>query len=235
MGEVIKYIQLPFLFAPEKLQEELSSLNTEWIAHFNKLHYEGEWSALPLKSYGGSLTNVMPDVGATSQFLDTPLMEQCPYMKSITELLPGEKRAVRLLRLKPGAIIKEHTDKELCYEDGEVRIHVPITTNEQVEFYLEGERIMMREGECWYLNFNLPHAIANKGTTDRVHLVIDCIVNDEVKDLFEYKQHDIIKKVAVKDPYSANDKLQMIERLKEMGTPTANELIKKIGASISSI
>jgi hypothetical protein len=36
----------------------------------------------------------------------------------------------------------------------------------------------MKEGECWYLNFNLPHRVKNSGTADRIHLVIDCVVND---------------------------------------------------------
>ena len=35
----------------------------------------------------------------------------------------------------------------------------------------------MQPGEAWYLNFNLPHSVANRGTTDRIHLVIDCVMN----------------------------------------------------------
>jgi hypothetical protein len=36
----------------------------------------------------------------------------------------------------------------------------------------------MQPGECWYLNFDLPHRVQNLGATDRVHLVVDCQVND---------------------------------------------------------
>jgi aspartyl/asparaginyl beta-hydroxylase (cupin superfamily) len=88
------------------------------------------------------------------------------------------QQAARFLRLKAGSVIKEHTDYKLGYEDGEIRLHIPVATNPDVEFALNGERIEMREGECWYNNFNLPHRVANRGQTDRIHLVIDCEIND---------------------------------------------------------
>ena len=56
--------------------------------------------------------------------------------------------------------------------------HVPIITGHDVEFYLGGDLVAMRPGECWYLNFDLPHRVQNLGATERVHLVIDCRAND---------------------------------------------------------
>nr|HMS43742.1 aspartyl/asparaginyl beta-hydroxylase domain-containing protein [Pyrinomonadaceae bacterium] len=66
----------------------------------------------------------------------------------------------------------------LGLEDGEIRIHIPVLTNPQVEFILDDQKVEMQEGEAWYLNFNLFHTVRNEGTTDRIHLVIDCVVND---------------------------------------------------------
>jgi quercetin dioxygenase-like cupin family protein len=51
-------------------------------------------------------------------------------------------------------------------------------TNKRVEFYLAGERVPMHEGELWYLDFSQKHRVENNGTTDRIHLVMDCKVND---------------------------------------------------------
>jgi len=64
-----------------------------------------------------------------------------------------------------------------------VRIHVPVITNPGVQFYLENRRIIMQEGECWYLDLNLSHRVQNLGSTDRVHLVIDCQINDWLRAL----------------------------------------------------
>ena len=48
---------------------------------------------------------------------------------------------------------------------------------------LNGQRIVMDEGTCWYVNVNFPHRVANRGTADRVHLVIDCIVDDWLRSI----------------------------------------------------
>lgn len=66
---------------------------------------------------------------------------------------------------------------------GQLRLHVPITTNPEVQFFLDAHRLDLKAGECWYLDFSLPHWIENRGATDRVHLVIDCELNGWLRDL----------------------------------------------------
>jgi quercetin dioxygenase-like cupin family protein len=228
----IKYIQLPFAFSPGKLVAELNAINEQWIAHFNKAHYDGEWSALPLRSINGSLSNVLPENNERGEFMDTSLMDQCPYMKSILARFPCEHRSARLLKLNAGAIIKEHKDAGLCFEQGEARIHVPITTNPQVEFYLDNERIDVKPGECWYMNFNLPHRIANLGDTDRVHLVMDIMVNDSIREMFNSVPADKKKIIEVKDKFSEAERRQMIESLRKMNTPASIKLADEMESKI---
>ena len=81
-----------------------------------------------------------------------------------------------------GAEIKEHCDDHLDMMEGEARLHVPIQTHENLEFYLDKKRVRMQEGECWYLNFNLLHSVKNPGPVDRIHLVIDCVTNNWLKE-----------------------------------------------------
>lgn len=228
MNYLIKYVQLPFSFSEEKLVKDLNSLNEKWILHFNKAHYEGEWGALPLRSLGGSMVNVVPGFGGEEVFADTPLMEQCPYIKSVLDEFKVEKKAIRLLNLKPGAVIKEHKDAELCYEQGEARIHIPILTNPQVEFYVDNERFEMLPGSCWYMNFNLPHRINNFGKTDRVHLVFDVVVNDYIRNLFENAPPERKKVIAEKDKFSVSQRRGIIEQLKGMNTPTSLAMAQKM-------
>ena len=234
MNSVIKYIQLPFLFSVENLTGELNKLSAQWIEHFNKAHYTGDWGALPLRSINGSLTNIVPENNTTGAFHDTILMQQCPYIQSILQHFECEHQAVRLLKLSPGAVIKEHTDNGLCYEQGEARIHIPINTNEQVEFYLDNERIAMKPGECWYLNFDLPHRITNGGTTDRIHLVIDIMVNEQVRKLFDHVTPDHKKMISAKEKYSEKEKQEMIRHLKEMNTPVSIRLAEEMAATLNA-
>jgi quercetin dioxygenase-like cupin family protein len=225
---VIKYIQLPLAFSAEKLNEELAALSAQWVLHFNKMHYDGEWSAISLRSVNGSIDNIIPDNFTTSQFRDTIFMDQCPYIKSIVAQFPGECRSVRLLKLSPGAVIKEHTDGGLCFEQGEARIHIPITTNPQVAFYLDGERMNLAPGECWYMNFNLPHSIANLGNTDRVHLVMDIVVNDRVSEMFARVEAGQKKMTEAKEAHSITEKQEMIMLLKEMNTIVSLQLAEEL-------
>src|SRR5262249_18049726 len=115
---------------------------------------------------------------------DTPVLGRCTYFQEVLRSFECPLSSVRLLRLGAGARIREHTDLNLGYEDEEIRMHIPVATNPQAEFFLKGERVLMNSGECWYLNFNLPHRLYNGGTTDRVHLVIDCRVDEWVRALF---------------------------------------------------
>jgi mannose-6-phosphate isomerase-like protein (cupin superfamily) len=112
------------------------------------------------------------------------VLERCPYIREVLASFHCPLKLVRFLKLSAGSNIKEHSDFDLSFEDGEVRVHIPIQTNPQVEFVVDGERLPMGEGECWYINFNLPHRIHNGGETDRVHLVIDCVLNDWLRGLF---------------------------------------------------
>ncbi len=128
---------------------------------------------MPLRSVGGAATHIYPDPTAVRQFSDTPVLARCPYISEVLNALACPLEAVRLLKLGPGARIREHKDYNLGLEDGEIRLHIPVMTNPAVEFYLDGERLVLDEGECWYVNFNLPHRVENRGTTERVHLVVD--------------------------------------------------------------
>ena len=66
-----------------------------------------------------------------------------------------------------------------------VRVHVPVTTNPEVEFQVNGSRVVLAAGSAWYLRLSDPHSVANRGSADRVHLVVDADVNGWVEALFE--------------------------------------------------
>ncbi|HWV99589.1 MAG TPA: aspartyl/asparaginyl beta-hydroxylase domain-containing protein [Candidatus Acidoferrum sp.] len=177
-------LKLPLRFDPARLQVDLGQvLAEEFVPHFNTAYYQGDWSVVPFRSVGGRANHIYPDPTAKSAYADTPLLARCSYIRQVLASLPCPQQAVRFLRLKAGSSIKEHMDYNLGYEDGEVRLHIPVTTNPEVEFVLNGARIEMKEGECWYHDFNLRHRVANRGATDRIHLVIDCEVNDWLRGL----------------------------------------------------
>ena len=132
---------------------------------------------------------------------------------------------MRLLNLHAGSTIKAHRDSELNFENGEIRLHIPVLTHPEVEFFLDGERMNLQEGECWYMNFNLLHSINNNSPVNRVHLVIDAVVNDWVT--AQFNSTDIIIKKETKDLSGIlNDdtKSKMILQFREMNTAVSNKM-----------
>lgn len=182
--------RLQVKFDAERLQGDLDTiLATDYVPHFNTRYYVGDWSAVPLRSVGGRADQIYPDPTAKLSFADTPLLGRCPYIREVLDFFACPQQAVRFLRLKAGSVIKPHRDHELGFEDGEVRLHIPVRTNSEVHFILDGQRIVMSEGECWYNNFNLVHSVENRGPTDRIHLVIDCVVNDWLRERLLSDEH----------------------------------------------
>lgn len=176
---MIKSLQLPFRFNPVQLKADLDLIQPgEWVDHFNQSIYEGNWSGVALRSVGGKPMQLYPDPTATASFAGTEILARCSYYQDVLATFQCPLTSVRLLRLQAGSSILPHRDYRLGYEDGEVRLHVPVVTSADVAFFLDGDRIPMGEGECWYVNVNLPHWVDNRSVVDRVHLVIDCVVND---------------------------------------------------------
>jgi len=148
-----------------------------WLPHFNTAYYEGDWSGIALRSPGGRLS-IYPDPNPTEPYADTPHFARCPQLHAALARLETEVSSVRFLRLGPGARIREHRDYLIGLEYGEVRVHVPLETNADVQFVLASRAWPMRAGECWYVDVTQPHSVHNAGSADRIHLVVDCAVND---------------------------------------------------------
>jgi hypothetical protein len=181
---MISSLSLPFRFDPARLRADLALVREdEWRPHFNENDYGGQWRGVALVSIGGSSSTLFssPSDDAPA-FSGTEVLARCPYFREVLASFPCPLKSVRLLGLAPGSFVREHRDAALGYEDGEMRIHVPIRTSADaehgVEFYLAGERLDLEAGGCYYLNVSLPHRIRNRSSEERVHLVIDIAVDD---------------------------------------------------------
>ncbi len=178
--------RLPLEFDPQPLRAEAEALPPDaWVPHFNTAYYEGDWSGVALRSVGGRDQQLYPDPAAADPFADTPTLGRCPGLAGALDRFECALLSARLLRLGPGASIREHRDHALGYDDGEIRIHIPLMTNPDVAFLHDGTRVDMSAGEAWYMNLNLLHAVRNESAEARVHLVVDCVVNDWLTGLLE--------------------------------------------------
>ena len=181
-------VRLPLAFDVPAMTADLAALlDADWIEHFVKQNYSGDWSVIPLRAPAGEthpIRMIYSDPAATA-WVDTPWLDRSPGLRQAIAMFRCPVTVVRLMRLAPGSRIHEHHDHDLMAESGVARIHVPITTNPGVTFALNGTPVAMVPGEAWYLRLAYPHAVRNDGSSDRVHLVLDVIVDAWLERMLE--------------------------------------------------
>jgi hypothetical protein len=148
-------------------------------------YHDGGWRAIPLHAVDGRTDATgLRWAGWDANYQKTAILAACPYFDEIVDSFECPKERVRLLRLDPGRNINTHTDLGDGWAMGKVRLHVPIVTHDEVYFFVDDERVIMRPGELWYCDFTRPHRVHNKSAIGRVHLVLDLRVNDWLRDFF---------------------------------------------------
>ncbi|MBL7825672.1 MAG: aspartyl/asparaginyl beta-hydroxylase domain-containing protein [Saprospiraceae bacterium] len=177
----IHAVKLPFSFNHRQLQSDLAKLpENAWISHYRSDEYKGDWAVLPLRSVCGhaEVIYAVPNSGQPDFYQNTALLEQCPSFLEVLSVFQCPIGAARLMRLGAGARILEHRDHMGDANQLEIRLHIPIQTNDAVQFWVDGHLTHMHTGELWYADFSRPHHVENNGSTDRIHLVVDCLCND---------------------------------------------------------
>jgi hypothetical protein len=133
--------RLPLDFDPAGLAADMANFaRGEWIEHFVKQNYDGNWSVIPLRGPAGvshPVQMIYSDPGR-SDFVDTPMLAGSRHFRAVIDAFACPLHAVRLMRLTPGSVIKEHHDNDLCFERDMVRIHIPVVTNDGVDLRLNG-------------------------------------------------------------------------------------------------
>jgi hypothetical protein len=180
--------RFPMRFDVERMQQELDDLeNSPWVEHYDRKISNG-WTTLLLSSRDGTMDR--PDSMRPSwknQFKRTPLLEHLPYFNEILDAFQSPTLRVRVSKLLPHSFIGEHRDigreaSAIAYN--QVRLHIPITTNDKVRFLLAGDVIHLKPGRLYYIDFTKPHSVYNDGDESRIHLILELRVNDFLREIF---------------------------------------------------
>lgn len=95
-------------------------------------------------------------------------------IKDLETAHDGKVALAMIVKLMPDSDIIPHAD-ESKYLGVVRRHHIPLKTNEEVLFHIDGESINMKVGECWEINNSRVHHVTNNSNEDRVHLIIDIL------------------------------------------------------------
>ncbi|OUS15006.1 asparaginyl beta-hydroxylase [Nonlabens dokdonensis] len=171
-------IKLPFKFDVELIKKELSQ--------FSKEDYRDIYNAsVTLKTlWLIHLIEPINDADGLPVFLPNAALKKCPYLLSVFETFNCPVETFRIHVLDPGASIQPHRDNGYRFKDGMVRLHIPIKTSKNVELIIDKERVFMQPGECWYCDFHKVHEVHNYSEEPRIHLILDCKVNEWLTGIF---------------------------------------------------
>jgi hypothetical protein len=95
-----------------------------------------------------------------------------PILNKLKNYYDYNYHASFLTRLNPNGTINRHFDcgyfLEVCH-----RIHVPIKTNENVTYWINGNPYYWEVGNVYEFNNLLPHQVINNSDQERIHLILN--------------------------------------------------------------
>jgi len=172
-----EFVKLPLQFDVGRLRKEVAQFSEdEWISHTTG--FAGNLS-IPLISLDGEFNDAMH-----GPMKPTSALACCEYIQQIVTSFGDVFSRSRLMRLEPGHTVPPHVDTNYHWFN-RVRIHIPITTTEDVLFYCGDKHVHMAAGEAWIFNSWSKHTVENNGDKTRVHLVLDTTGSTRFWDLVE--------------------------------------------------
>ena len=106
-------------------------------------------------------------------------LNEIPTLKKIIEQIPGKSHRILIADMEPKGDIPRHIDKGKYFEN-KLRFHIPLKTNNEVYFFVSTKTYNMKENEIWYIDNSSSHAVKNNSEKNRIHLIFDIEINNEV-------------------------------------------------------
>jgi len=152
-------------FDAARMREEIARIpESAWATHPNGIPGN---SSIRLISVNGEEND---DVNGRMAM--TPHLVQSPYLRQILGSFGVVWGRSRLMRLAPGASVPQHADIN-CHWFTRVRIHIPVITRPEVQFYCGDDVVHMAAGEAWLFDNWRLHRVENPTPFERIHLVAD--------------------------------------------------------------
>jgi len=134
--------------------------------------------------------------------VDSPLLEQLPYMKSF--LVPdgpfGTANYAFIFRMEPNGVTQAHRDVIEKWKDM-FRIHIPIQSNRRARLISDGYAQHLSPGHAWSFDNQSWHGVVN-GSDERIHFIFDVKFNDTLarqldraKFVQGEKRDDLVRKI----------------------------------------
>jgi uncharacterized protein (TIGR03032 family) len=142
-----------------------------------KRHPEGAAgnTAVPLLAVDGDPAND----STRGRMRPTPYLDALPYARRILTSLDTVVGRTRLMRIEEEGELDGHVDTNYYWRD-HLRVHVPVLTTPDVEFWCGDASVHMATGEVWVFDTWRRHGVRNPSNAPRVHLVVDTVGSESL-------------------------------------------------------
>ena len=161
------FLKLPIRFDAEALAKEVRALPAEaWTPH--PTGYVGNEAVRLISPFGEPTDDIQGPMEPTEWLL------KCDYIQETMAAIGAVWGRSRLMGLAAGREVPSHIDINYYWRT-HLRIHIPVITNPGVLFTCGDRTEHMGAGECWIFDSFRWHDVQNKGSEQRIHLVIDTV------------------------------------------------------------
>ena len=161
------FLKLPIRFDAEALAGEVRALPpSAWTPHPGNIVGN---EAVRLITPNGDATDAIAGAMAATEYL-----KSCDYVQQLMAEIGGVWGRSRFMGLAAGREVPQHIDINYYWRT-HLRIHIPVITNPDVLFTCGDETVHMAPGECWIFDSFRWHDVQNRGSEQRIHLVLDTI------------------------------------------------------------
>ena len=170
------------------VQREVASLDVQWTNVYSEYH-TGGWQTLSLLNRTSKPTDTIFE---DCEPVETSLLERMPETRALLRGLGFRYLFGRLAKLEVNAFIYEHRDYQGLQNERLLRLHIPVITNPFSSIVVDRTRIHLALGYIWKLNPIHRHAAANFGKEPRIHIILDCYVDEALEVLLSAETLDPI-------------------------------------------
>jgi len=169
-------------FDIDLIKEEISNFSEEWLLDTSRqnlgmVHKTTEMFRICATPYEWSPTDPVITTQYNS-FKNVGAQEQLNKIyNTLEQYYSGKIIRCEVIKLYAGTEIYKHIDGGALLNYSR-RVHIPIITNELVTFTVMNDSINMKESLWYEINNQMPHAVKNSSTQDRVHIIIDILPDD---------------------------------------------------------
>ncbi|MGN6849366.1 MAG: sulfotransferase [Sphingomicrobium sp.] len=161
------FLKLPIRFDLHALAAEVRALPAE------------AWTPHPTGFVGNEAVRLITPFGQPTDDVDGPMaptewLKRCSYIREVMAAIGAVWGRSRLMGLAAGSEVPPHIDINYYWRT-HLRIHIPVITNPGVLFTCGDRTEHMAAGECWIFDSFRWHDVQNKGSEQRIHLVIDTV------------------------------------------------------------